>query len=225
MRRIEDMTDQEIYDLADEQVERMVTMRCAEEGVRFVDEPPVMETCDYKPITPSGFFYYLKELGIAVFDQGDAIKIAEFLSGFDLYKTRYDFTISKNELHDRLGMIDIEHVPMFDTRDKEVCKSIKEENDRLRKEYEDRLDRYKKDVDRMNEIHSGIWGKVFGVRRKIDRMNNLKAVFVREYLPLVDHDTDKAMVFFKKAYDVDDDTEVYIRKGIKEYPLFNNNID
>lgn len=48
---------------------------------------------------------------------------------------------------------------------------------------------------------------------------------VKEYLPLVDHDTDKAMIFFKKAYDVDDDTERYIREGIKDYPLFNNNID
>lgn len=52
-----------------------------------------------------------------------------------------------------------------------------------------------------------------------------KSEFVKEYLPLVDHDTDKAMIFFKKAYDVDDDTERYIREGIKDYPLFNNNID
>ena len=41
----------------------------------------------------------------------------------------------------------------------------------------------------------------------------------------MDHGTDKAMIFFKKAYDVDDDTERYIREGIKDYPLFNNNID
>lgn len=42
---------------------------------------------------------------------------------------------------------------------------------------------------------------------------------------IYDNDTDKAMIFFKKAYGVDDDTERYIREGIKDYPLFNNNID
>lgn len=67
--------------------------------------------------------------------------------------------------------------------------------------------------------------KVIDVRRKIDHMNHLKVLFVKEYLPLVDHNTNTAMTFFKKAYDVDDDTERYIREGIKDYPLFNNNID
>lgn len=77
----------------------------------------------------------------------------------------------------------------------------------------------------MGEIRAEIWPKVIDVRCKIDHMNHLKVLFVKEYLPLVDHDTDKAMIFFKKAYGVDDDTERYIREGIKDYPLFNNNID
>ena len=70
--------------------------------------------------------------------------------------------------------------------------------------------------------------KGFGITlsaKRIDNMNYLRSLFAREYLPLVDNDTDKAMIFFKKAYGVDDDTERYIREGIKDYPLFNNNID
>lgn len=70
-----------------------------------------------------------------------------------------------------------------------------------------------------------VMNKVIDVRNKIDHMNHLRFLFVKEYLPLVDHDTNTAMTFFKKAYDVDDDTERYIREGIKDYPLFNNNID
>ena len=97
MKTIDKMTDQEIYDLTDEQVEKLIVIRCAEEGVRFIDEPPVMKTYGYKSISPSHFFYYLEGLNIAVLDQNDAIKIAKLLSEFDLYRTRYDFTIS-NEL-------------------------------------------------------------------------------------------------------------------------------
>lgn len=80
MKTIDKMTDQEIYDLTDEQVEKLIVTRCAEEGVRFIDEPPVMKTYGYKSISPSHFFYYLEGLNIAVLDQNDAIKIAKFLS-------------------------------------------------------------------------------------------------------------------------------------------------
>ena len=66
MKTIDKMTDQEIYDLTDKQVEKLIVIRCAEEGVRFMDEPPVMKTYGYKSISPSHFFYYLEGLNIAV---------------------------------------------------------------------------------------------------------------------------------------------------------------
>ena len=124
-----------------------------------------------------------------------------------------------------MDIINIRHVPMFDTKDKEAYKSVKDKNNEIEEEYKDQVNEYKENVKKMGEIRAEIWSKVIDVRRKIDHMNHLKVLFVKEYLPLVDHDTDKAMILFKKDYDVDDDTERYIREGIKDYPLFNNNID
>lgn len=224
MKRFESMTDQEIYDLTDEQIEIWIRIRCAEEGVRFMDEPPVMKKYDFKPISPSHFFYCLEGLNIAVLNQDDAIKIAKLLSEFDLYTTRYDFTISNEKLCSKLGIINIKHIPMFDTKDEEAYKAIKDKNDKIEAEYKEQVEIYRENVKRMGEIRTEIWTMVIGIRRKIDHMNHLRNILVKEYLPLVDHDMDKAMMFFKKAYDVDDDTERYIREGIKDYPLFNNNI-
>ena len=225
MKTINEMTDQEIYDLTDEQIDRLIITRCAKEGVRFVDEPPVMKTYDYKPISPSNFFYLLEGLSIAVFNQDDAIKIAKFLSKFDLYKTTYDFTISNEKIYNKLDIINIKHIPMFDTKDEESYKSIKDKNNKIEEEYKDQLERYERNMKKMSKIRAEIWDKVADIRHRIDNMNYLRSLFAREYLPLVDNDTDKAMIFFKKAYGVDDDTERYIREGIKDYPLFNNNID
>lgn len=225
MKTIDKMTDQEIYNLTDEQVEKLIVTRCVEEGVRFIDEPPIMKTYDYKPISPSHFFYYLEGLSIAVLDQNDAIKIAKFLSEFDLYRTRYDFVVSNEELCGKLDIINIKHIPMFDTKDKKTYKSIKDKNGEIEKEYKDQVDKYKENTKKMCEIRDKIWLKVIDVRREIDHMNHLRTLFMKEYLPLVDHDTNTAMTFFKRAYDVNDDTERYIREGIKDYPLFNNNID
>lgn len=225
MKTINEMTDQEIYDLTDEQIDRLIITRCAKEGVRFVYEPPVMKTYDYKPISPSNFFYLLEGLSIAVFNQDDAIKIAKFLSKFDLYKTTYDFTISNEKIYNKLDIINIKHIPMFDTKDEESYKSIKDKNNKIEEEYKDQLERYERNMKKMSKIRAEIWDKVADIRHRIDNMNYLRSLFAREYLPLVDNDTDKAMIFFKKAYGVDDDTERYIREGIKDYPLFNNNID
>lgn len=225
MKTINEMTDQEIYDLTDEQIDRLIITRCAKEGVRFVDEPPVMKTYDYKPISPSNFFYLLERLSIAVFNQDDAIKIAKFLSKFDLYKTTYDFTISNEKIYNKLDIINIKHTPMFDTKDEETYKYIKDKNDKIEAEYKDQLERYERNMKKMSKIRAEIWDKVADIRHRIDNMNYLRSLFAWEYLPLVDNDTDKAMIFFKKDYGVDDDTERYIREGIKDYPLFNNNID
>lgn len=225
MNTIDKMTDQEIYNLTDEQVEKLIVTKCAEEGVRFIDEPPIMRTYDYKSISPSHFFYYLEDLNIAVLDQNDAIKIAKLLSEFDLYRTRYDFVVSNEKLYSKLDIINIKHIPMFDTKDEGTYKSIKDKNDEIEKEYKDQVDKYKENTKKMCEIRDKIWLKVIDVRRKIDHMNHLRTLFMEEYLPLVDHDTNTAMTFFKRAYDVNDDTERYIREGIKDYPLFNNNID
>lgn len=130
MKTINEMTDQEIYDLTDEQIDRLIITRCAKEGVRFVDEPPAMKTYNYKPISPSNFFYLLEGLSIAVFNQDDAIKIAKFLSKFDLYKTTYDFTIFNEKIYNKLNIINIKHIPMFDTKDEESYKSIKDKNNK-----------------------------------------------------------------------------------------------
>lgn len=88
MKTIDKMTDQEIYDLTDEQVEKLIVTRCAEEGVRFIDEPPVMKTYGYKSISPSHFFYYLEGLNIAVLDQNDAILIYTGLDMISPYPMR-----------------------------------------------------------------------------------------------------------------------------------------
>ena len=152
MKTIDKMTDQEIYNLTNEQVEKLVVTSCAEEGVRFMDEPPVMKTYGYKSISPSHFFYYLEGLNIAVLDQNDAIKIAKLLSEFDLYRTRYDFTVSNEELCSRLDIINIRHVPMFDTKDKEAYKSVKDKNNEIEEEYKDQVNEYKENVKIKNII-------------------------------------------------------------------------
>lgn len=156
MKTIDKMTDQEIYDLTDEQVEKLIVIRCAEEGVRFMDEPPVMKTYGYKSISPSHFFYCLEGLNIAVLDQNDAIKIAKLLSEFDLYRTRYDFTVSNEKLYSKLDIINIKHTPMFDTKDEETYKSIKDKNDEIEKEYKNQVDKYKEDTKKMCEIRAKI---------------------------------------------------------------------
>lgn len=51
---------------------------------------------------------------------------------------------------------------------------------------------------KMSKIRAEIWDKVADIRHRIDNMNYLRSLFAREYLPLVDNDTDKAMIFSRR---------------------------
>lgn len=77
MKTIDKMTDQEIYDLTDEQVEKLIVIRCAEEGVRFMDEPPIMRT----------YIFFKKAYGV---DDDTERYIREGIKDYPLFNNNID---------------------------------------------------------------------------------------------------------------------------------------
>lgn len=224
MKRIYDMSDQEIYDLTDEQVEQLFKRECMERGISFTDEPPVMGVGIHKPLVPYGVFYVMEDINIAVLNQDDAIRISKFLSGFDLYKTSYDFNLYCPKLDNKIDKINLTSVSMFKEDELEAYNRVKEENDRIKREYDDQLRAYKDRLKEREAVRGEIWGMVSKVRDKIDRMRYLGKIFIREYLPLVDNDMDKAMKFFRKTYDIDDNTESFIKESVMGFSLFDDTL-
>lgn len=225
MKRIDSMSDQEIYNLTDEEVDRFIRIRYAEEGIKFLEEPPILKLAKNKSLSFEKYAYVLDNLGIAVMNQDDAIKVSNFLSNFDIYKTGYDFTLSQDVIDKKIEIYNIKHIPVFDTKRLEDYKAIEAANRKIREKHEKEVKEYKGNLRAMQNIYNEIWGKVNEVRARLDEWNRLKKIFVNEYLPLVDGDTDKAMIFFKKAYGDNEDMVRYIMEGIHDYPLFNNKLD
>lgn len=219
------MSDKEIYNLTDEEVDRLVRIRYAEEGIKFLEEPPILKLAKNKSLSFEKYAYVLDNLGIAVMNQDDAIKVSNFLSNFDIYKTGYDFTLSQDVIDKKIEIYNIKHIPVFDTKGLEDYKAIEAANRKIREKHEKEVKEYKGNLRAMQNIYNEIWGKVNEVRARLDEWNRLKKIFVNEYLPLVDGDTDKAMIFFKKAYGDNEDMVRYIMEGIHDYPLFNNKLD
>lgn len=48
---------------------------------------------------------------------------------------------------------------MFDTKDEESYKSIKDKNNKIEEEYKDQVDKYKENTKKMCEIRAEIWSK------------------------------------------------------------------
>lgn len=225
MKRIDSMSDQEIYSLTNEEVDRLIRIRYAEEGIKFLEEPPVLKLKEKKSLSFEKYAYVLGDLDVAVMSQDDAINISKYLSQFDIYKTRYDYTLSQDTVSRKINIFSVKHIPVFDVKSLEDYKAIEADNMEIRNEHEKKIEEYKKNLNAMQKIHSEVWRKVNDVRTRLDEWNRLRKIFTEEYLPLVDGDTNKAMAFFKKAYGDNEDMIRYIMEGIHDYPLFNNKLD
>lgn len=225
MKRIDSMSDKEIYNLSDEEVDRLVRIKYVEEGIKFMDEPPVLKLPENKPLLFEKYAYVLNDLCIAVMSQEDAIKISHFLSQFDIYKTRYDFMLSQDIVDRKVEIYNFKHIPVFNTKELDDYKAIAAANREIEKRHEEKVEEYKENLQAMQKIYNEIWGKVNEVRARLGEWNRLRKIFIEEYLPLVDGDTNKAMIFFKKAYGDDENMIRYIMDGVHDYPLFNNKLD
>lgn len=96
MKLTKDYTGQELENLTDDQVTRLIDWECAEEGVPFApDDPPT-----YTPVAAEKDIRAWKvgNTGILCKTQADAQTIADFLGKFDRWNQTYDYLLGYNDV-------------------------------------------------------------------------------------------------------------------------------
>jgi len=216
MPYIDALSDAEILALTDEQVEKIIKLKMAEDGVKILQKP---EEPEYHEI-PEGNEMLFKVTGAeALFsDRVVANEVLELLQKHreSLKETSYthnyhhrfqkDFHLDYHGKPETLGIMP-ERV-----YSKDLLASIKEDisaNEDIKKRYNERKEEYENSNEDAERIKGEVWDKVYEVRRK---QANKEAAYARfqEYLVLSENDTTQAMVFYKKAYSPDDETIQYI---------------
>lgn len=227
MKKINEMTEQEIIALSNEDVQKMIKLRMMEEGIKLLDKPKVPELFEIEPADIQYFSIPLLE-GFAFTNIEEATKVAETLKNAkSLRKVDYDWNklgsdykyLKKSEQYKFNGNSDFDIISGWAYSNELYAKisSFAVQNKVMKEQAEKDEKEYEKRLSESAELIQEITGRVREVRNKYDRLETLSRKFAVDYYPLSDNDEDMAMKFMAKAYNLNDEEQSFIRSDYKKH--------
>jgi hypothetical protein len=215
MKTIQEMTDQEILALTPENLDHMVKLRMAEEGIKILPYPSAPELITIPD--KDDFAYDIKGTELLFREKADAEAIADFILSYKEKALTEDYTNDYNYKHlAPVGSVwrskEFGVISRCEFYTKETLASTKkniEENARIKKLHDAEMSEYNNSISDGESIREEIHGRYNEVVEKYEEFERLKRRY-SEYLELADNQPDIAMNFLKKAYKVSEEAEDYI---------------
>lgn len=222
MKQITELSEQEILALTQEQLNRMVKLKMAEQGVKMIDEPiePTYEdlpekTEQWYAIVGCEYLTQSKEIADAL-----GLTLKKSASKFGNYSyVGNDYSNKVANQLDNYGQNNIGTVSAnlyYNANDASKAKTIGEKNKELKTNYSKELDLYKENQENVDLIKLDIYGVYNEVSKKYYEMDTMKGRY-ETYLDLADGNAKTAMKFLKNAYTIDEQIEYYVQG--KKMPL------
>jgi len=228
MKKINELTELEIYALKDEQIETMVKLAKAEAGIKFIPcpRPPdylkeeekdtVVYSCEI--FEDRLVFQSIEELNAVLGIirksttkgclQYDWDKLGNDYKWFESgLKKKYSYAEDPLETNSQSCFSLDVYTKTVDTA--RHNKKLKEAYEKDLKEYEDSLQDNK-------GIEDEIKDRVQEVRDKFWSMQNLARKFKYDYLPIAENNETVAMGFLDKAYSLTDEQKEYVLANFTE---------
>lgn len=215
MKKINELSEQEILDLTEEQIQNMIRFEAAEQGIKLLPYPT---RPTYKVIPPpTKKVYSLSGLySIAFSDISIPQQIQDIIKSAterfsveykdDYYSYRY---IKKSSA--RVDEIKMEEV-YEESQIGLVLKDLKENAD-LKKQYDSALTEYTENQSGIDAISKVIYDAIWAIREKYDTLTNYCRMYKNDYLPLANNDKKVAMAFLVKAYGLTAEQQDYVSKN------------
>ncbi|MDR2148537.1 MAG: hypothetical protein LBE91_19010 [Tannerella sp.] len=221
MKKLEEMTEQEIYNLSEEEIEKMKRLALAEAGIKIMNKPktPKLFEIDEKDAILYVIPLISDEYGFT--DMQEAAELLEFLKksksfGYLDYNSNAGYEMNyivqekKRKYSSSKDCLKIESKPAYSTELFQKIVDSLTANKRMQEQSEKDIKEYNAVMEEAAGITSEITNKILEIRQKYDRLKNLHDKFINDYLPLADNDRDIAMKFMKKAYSLNGEEVEYI---------------
>ena len=212
------MTDRQVLALTDREVDKLVNLRKAKDGIKLMVLP--VEPDYEEKIEKDCTFYKIRNLNNFLFiDRAVAGELADGIKKHlkGAYYARYSHNpqlISKLDVYDqREAEVTLEEEKFYSPAVMQEAGAINKRNSSAREAYEKLKSEYDKYVEDTQWIIDEIWDKVLEVRRKYQTLAALQIDY-KEYLVLADGDEKIATAFLKKANPLSDE-ELKVVKGKK----------
>lgn len=204
IKPFEQLTDKELLELTNEQVDYYIKLKKAENGVRILEEPEIPK---YREIPETDVVLYCVA-GRCFLNQEIATEIANKINEHisESYKADYDYYNGGSETkYARLDDSSIEDVRIERVYDKKTYDSIRDvvaSNKKIKEQYEKIKGEYDDETAKAKELVDNIYDAISQARERLEQFNEYKIRIV-EYLRLANGNVEVAWNFFDKAYLVD----------------------
>lgn len=225
MKKINEMTEQEILALSDQDVQNMIKFRMMEEGIKIIDKPKKPELFEIDPADQKIYVIPILD-GYAFIDFAEAQKVAEALQKAKSFRK---VTCDWNKLGSNFKYLEKKDRYTFNDAGDFGVSEIRVYSNELYANIVDfavqnkaMIGQVEKDEKAYNEAYAAasditieIRKRVTDVREKVARLELLTQKFADDYYPLSDNNEKMAIKFMSKAYSLSEDEEKYILENYK----------
>ena len=227
MKKINEMTEQEILAMTEEDVQKLIKLHLMEQGIKLLEKPKKPELFEIEPADIECYTIPLLD-GFAFTNREEAEKVQEALrNATSLRKVEYDWNkfngeykyLEKKKRYSYKGESDFAIQSMFvyspELYNKIVDfvvqnKAMVEQVAKDQQEYDENL---KNSADAISEIRK----RVSDIRNKYARLDDLSRRFSVDYYPLSDNNEEMAIKFLEKAYSLTEEEKEYILNKYNKY--------
>ena len=224
MKDFEKLTNEEIYNLTEEQILVYKKLLWAEHGIKFPVKPNEPETVEVEQ--PDLTIYQIRELGdtICFLSIEEAKMMVDLISNLKTYgHIDYDSKVGYNTLFVKPGFAnhygqDPLGIVSKQVYSKELFNSMATNLQtirRMKEQYEKDRSEYNKALSTATELTVDIDDKILLVRELFEKRSFLLSKFRDDYLPLAENNEEVAIRFLCKAYTVSEDDKNYILANYK----------
>jgi hypothetical protein len=216
MKNWKDLTDEELANLTDEEINKYDKLICAEDGIPFLEEPekPVI---NYNKENMT--VYTVKYSDNMVFtDMEEAMQVMEAINKCSSIGTaKYNYGCKYYEkgfrnYDDTEARASIQSSLMFDETTAKSNYDLRENSRSELNHYEDMKNLYDTSVQKIFQATNDFYNKLNLAKVVMSDRKKLTRLYVEEYLPLAEGNETMAMNFLKKAYTVSEEDEKYINQ-------------
>ena len=225
MKKINELTEKEILNLSEEEIQKMIKLRLAEEGIKIMDLPKKPEL--FEITKPDTIVYQITALGesISFADINEANSVLDLLLkcssigrvDYDYNKLGSDYKYFEKgktmRYYDSNGL-EIKSLSVYSMKLYAEITDFAVQNKKMQEQVEKEIKEYNEINAECSDIISEIRERVSDVKTKYDRLNTLIFKLKNDYLPLADNNQEIAMNFLKKAYSISNEDEIYIISNI-----------
>lgn len=226
MKKINEMTEQEILALSENDIQNMIKFRMMEEGIKVIDKPKKPELFEIEPADQKVYVIPVLD-GYAFTDFAEAQKVADALREAKSFrKIDYDWNkLGSNfkylEKKDRYtynneGDFSISEISVYSSKLYANIVDFASQNKAMQKQVEKDMAEYDNAYTAASDITLEIRSRISEVREKHERLERLMHSFANDYYPLSGNNEEMAMKFMSKAFTLTDDEEKYILEHYKD---------